>query len=237
MSSNLERRYRSLLRVLPGWYRAEREEEMVGLFLTDRDDDLDREHGWPGWDEAFATVGLAVRVRFRERSPAGDAARLVALVGLAGHVVLAAQGVATAVRYGGSPAVWFDALAVGAFAAVVTGRWAWARWLALVSAVVAVGSAVLAPGVSSWWAVQSALPAVVTAVAVWLGFHREAPAVPRARRWVAVSAVGAVLGAAVAWVFALSLVVWAAAWLITTAVVVVSRPWAGAPAGRSAPAG
>ena len=48
MISQLEHRYRSLLRVLPRWYRAEREEEMVGTFMADRDDDLrDRAHGRP----------------------------------------------------------------------------------------------------------------------------------------------------------------------------------------------
>ncbi|MDU0295217.1 hypothetical protein NUG22_38985, partial [Saccharothrix longispora] len=61
--ARLERRYRSLLRVLPRWYRVEREEEMVGIFLADRGDGLDLEYGWPGWGEAAATAGLAVRVR------------------------------------------------------------------------------------------------------------------------------------------------------------------------------
>ncbi|NUT46572.1 MAG: hypothetical protein HOV94_04515, partial [Saccharothrix sp.] len=62
MNSNLERRYRALLRILPAWYRAGREEEMVGIFLADRTDDLDLEHGWPGWGETGATLALAVRV-------------------------------------------------------------------------------------------------------------------------------------------------------------------------------
>jgi hypothetical protein len=45
--SNLENRYRRLSRVLPAWYRAEREEEMVGLFMAGREDDLDQEHDRP----------------------------------------------------------------------------------------------------------------------------------------------------------------------------------------------
>ena len=45
--SNLERRYRRLLKVLPGWYRRDREEEMVSIFLAERTDELDLEHSWP----------------------------------------------------------------------------------------------------------------------------------------------------------------------------------------------
>ncbi len=49
--------------MLPKWYRQDREEEMVGMFLAERTDDLDQEHGWPGWGETFAMLGLAVRTR------------------------------------------------------------------------------------------------------------------------------------------------------------------------------
>ncbi|MFD1151834.1 hypothetical protein, partial [Saccharothrix hoggarensis] len=99
--SNLERRYRALLGVLPAWYRREREEEMVGIFLAGRGDDLDLEHGWPGWGEAWATWALAVRVRFAADRRAGDVMRLIALAGLLGHVVVVAQGWTAAARWGG----------------------------------------------------------------------------------------------------------------------------------------
>ena len=67
--TRLERRYRLLLRVLPRWYRHEREEEMVATYLAARhhadpdDEALDLEYGWPGWPEARATAALAVRTR------------------------------------------------------------------------------------------------------------------------------------------------------------------------------
>src|SRR5439155_23788308 len=85
--TRLERRYRRLLRLLPGWYRADREDEMVATFLADRDDDLGLEYGWPGWREAWAVAVLAVRIRQRADAPPrsamiGDALRLVALGGL-----------------------------------------------------------------------------------------------------------------------------------------------------------
>ncbi|CCH31585.1 hypothetical protein ABZ816_04815 [Actinosynnema sp. NPDC047251] len=226
MRSNLERRYRALLRVLPRWYRAEREEEMVGLFLTDRDDGLDREHGWPGWGEAVATAGLAVRVRFRPRSRAGDVTRLVALAGLVGHLVLSAQSAVSTSRSGDVPVLWYDALLVAVFAAVVTGRLGWARWLVLVVLVVAT-LPLTDPGVA-WWAAATVLPMWVTAAAVWLGLHSEAPRVPQAR-WVGAAVAGVLVGAATAFVVPLSLVTWAAVWLTTTAVVVVFRPWVAVP--------
>ncbi|MEU4803752.1 hypothetical protein [Actinosynnema sp. NPDC023587] len=228
MSSNLERRYRWLLRVLPAWYRAEREEEMVGIFLVDRDDGTDLEHGWPGWGEAGATVGLAVRVRFRARSRAGDVARLLASAGLVGQVVLAAQGAVSAARSGAVWSPWYDAVVVAAFAALVSGRVVWARWLVVVLA--ALGA------VAVGWSFVAVAPVWVAAAAVWLGYHREAPPVARAR-WVGAAVAGAFLGAASAWVLPLSLVTWVGAGLITTAVVVAFRPWAGGPGAASAPAG
>ncbi|MCP3801617.1 hypothetical protein NLX83_20355 [Allokutzneria sp. A3M-2-11 16] len=88
----LELRYRRMLRVLPRWYRAEREEEMVSAFLEDvnRDPDADVRHdfGWPGWGEFGSLLALSVRTRWpgRTGSPRalvkGQVVRLVALIGL-----------------------------------------------------------------------------------------------------------------------------------------------------------
>ncbi|WP_433274218.1 hypothetical protein ACQPZF_21135 [Actinosynnema sp. CS-041913] len=223
MSSKLERRYRVLLRLLPAWYREEREEEMVGIFLAGRPGDLDAEYGWPGWGEAWATLGLAVRVRFRARSRAGDVTRLVALAGLVGHVVLIGQGTAAALRFGGVWAVWFDALVVAAFLGLATGRRVAAR--VAVSGVALFGLAAVAVG-PVWWLVVMQVPTWVTAVAVVLGFHREAPPVARAR-WLGAAAVGAVAGVVWGLVAPLSLTEFAGAWVVAAVVVVAFRPWVG----------
>ncbi len=237
MSSNLERRYRALLRVLPAWYRAEREEEMVGIFLAGRDGDLDPEYGWPGWGETFATLGLAVRVRFRAGGRAGDVARLVAMAGLVGHVVLIGQGTASMIRFGGVWALWFDALVVAAFVGLLTGRRLVARVAVSVAALYGlVGVVPLLLSGPPWWMVAVQVPTWVTAAAVWLGYHREAPSPPQAR-WLAAAVVGLVAGAVWAFLVPLSLREFAGAWLITTAVVVLFRPWAGARARVSTPAG
>ena len=86
----LERRYRGMLLVLPRWYRAEREDEMVAAFLEDaeRDGDPRRGHGWPGWGEFGSLVALSARTRWpgTTGSPRalikGQVVRLIALMGL-----------------------------------------------------------------------------------------------------------------------------------------------------------
>lgn len=228
--SNLERRYRSLLRVLPAWYRAEREEEMVGIFLADRTDDLDLEHGWPGWGEAGATAALAVRVRLGERRAAGTVLRVLALTGLLGQLVASAQSWTVIARLGPGVDVqgwWYDAVAVVAFAALVGGRRAWGRVAGGVLGAVSLVSAVwsVAAGFAPWWPLLWHGAALLTAVAVVAGFHREAPPVPS--RWWAVAPVALVAGVGSV-VFAPALSTWtmAAAWLIAAAAVAVFRPWA-----------
>ena len=233
VKSNLERRYRALLRLLPGWYRVEREEEMVETFLADRTDDLDLEHGWPGWGEAGATLALSVRVRLGERRPAGTALRVLALTGLLGQLVAAAQSWTVIVMSGGSvrpQGWWYDAVAVVAFAALVAGRRAVGRvaagslgMLALVPVVMSV-----AAGFGPWWVLLWQVPVLLTAVAAVAGFHREAPPVPR--RWWAIGPVAVVAGAATA-VFApaLSSATMLAAWLIAAVVVALFRPWSARP--------
>ncbi|GAA4914950.1 hypothetical protein EV188_111102 [Actinomycetospora succinea] len=103
MTTRLEQRYRRLLRVLPAWYRADREREMVDVFLegrAERDDaDLDAEHGWPGWGETASVAALAVRTRVGgEGAPpgpraVGNAVRAAAGVGVLLNAAAAAAGV------------------------------------------------------------------------------------------------------------------------------------------------
>ncbi|GGP54001.1 hypothetical protein [Saccharothrix coeruleofusca] len=221
--SNLERRYRALLRVLPAWYRDGREEEMVEVFLADRVDELDHEHGWPGWGEAAATAALAVRVRLASGRPAGRVVRGVALAGLLGHVLLAAESVAFAVRFGPVRPSVFDLLLVVAFAALLAGRRGVARAAVGVVAVVAAALVVVSgPGAAGWWSLVTNTALVVTAAAVLLGFHREAPPVAAARWWWA-AALGVVVS--VVWAAVTPTLVYFSAWLVTAAVVAVFRPW------------
>ncbi len=229
MRSNLERRYRALLRVLPAWYRSEREEEMVGIFLADRTDDLDLEHGWPGWAETGATLALAVRVRLGARRPAGTALRVLALTGLLGQLVMAAQSWTVIARsdFTIQPQDWwYDVAAVVAFAALVAGRRAVGRvaagLLGLASSAWVVW--VVSAGFPSWLTLLWHAPTLVTAAAAVAGFHREAPPVPRL--WWTIAPVGLVAGVASV-VFAPWLSPWTmfAAWGIAAAVVAVFRPW------------
>ncbi|KJK41962.1 hypothetical protein UK23_39525 [Lentzea aerocolonigenes] len=195
--SNLERRYRRLLRVLPKWYRRDREEEMVGLFLADRTDELDLEHGWPGWGETAAMFGLAVRTHLAAGAaftnvPAkvvwrGEIVRALGMIGLLLGVFFAGAAITQlAVAYGNpawAPEIsWWRLLEIGpivAFAALLGGR----RTLAKVSALAPVLLAVASLGeyryVLLWSAFQ--VPSLVTFVCLCLGFHREAPT-PPARR-------------------------------------------------------
>jgi hypothetical protein len=68
MSSNLERRYRRVLRLLPGWYRKQWEQDMVAAFLDSwltGDPDADEyisEAAGPGWAETASVAGLAARL-------------------------------------------------------------------------------------------------------------------------------------------------------------------------------
>ncbi|GAA1284888.1 hypothetical protein GCM10009634_32580 [Saccharothrix xinjiangensis] len=231
-----------MLRVLPGWYRAEREEEMVGLFLADRDDELDLEHGWPGWGEAAATLGLAVRVRLGARRPAGELVRLVGLTGLVAQLAMVGQ-VASAVLLAGAPvqvAWWADVPVVVAFAALVAGYRAVGRVAAAVTGVLAAAPWVfaVASGMSWWWTALFALPVWITAAAVVVGFHAEAPR--PSSRWWAPAVAGVVVGSVVwqTWSPAAVWLSWLSflwAWVVAAAVVAVFRPWRAAR--RRAPAG
>ena len=79
MSGELERRYRRVLRLLPGWYRERWEQDMVAAFLDswltgdpEADEYITRAAG-PSWAEVASVARLAVRLHL---GGAGTARRL-----------------------------------------------------------------------------------------------------------------------------------------------------------------
>jgi hypothetical protein len=195
--SNLERRYRRLLKVLPRWYRQDREEEMVGLFLADRSDDLDLEHSWPGWGETAAMLGLAVRTHLAAGASftnvpgkvvsRGEVVRALGMIGLLLGMFYAAAAVTSlSVAYGNpewAPAIsWWRLLELGpviAFVALLNGRRTPAKIAAFAPVVLTVAALQQPFPVLLWVAFQ--LPSLATFLCLCLGFHREAPT-PPARR-------------------------------------------------------
>src|ERR1700722_19370822 len=109
MSSDLERRYRRVLRLLPGWYRQQWGQDMVAAFLDswltgDRaaDQYISKVAG-PGWAEGASVAGLAVRLRLSgPRTPRryawGQALRRAVLAVLLVHAVLAVDVLVFLVR-------------------------------------------------------------------------------------------------------------------------------------------
>ena len=103
MSGDLEQRYRRVLRLLPGWYRAQWEEDMVAAFLdsrladdpaADEYDECIGEVAGPGLAEIASVAGLAVRLHLRgsatpRRYAWGQAVRRAILTVLLVHAVLA----------------------------------------------------------------------------------------------------------------------------------------------------
>ncbi|MGX1853619.1 hypothetical protein [Streptomyces sp. NPDC055299] len=75
MTTVLEQRYRTVLRLLPSYYRAEREEEMVEAYLHGVDEQ-DRDELRPAWGEVASVAALAVRTRM---GAAGAPARYATL--------------------------------------------------------------------------------------------------------------------------------------------------------------
>jgi hypothetical protein len=198
--SNLENRYRRLLRVLPAWYRAEREEEMVGLFLADRTDELDLEHSWPGWGETGATLALAVRTRFAASgAPAqavalGDVVRLVALIGVLVQGAYAIQGLISLIPLVVVPEGLVTALPPVTLTALVSNTALLLAPLAMVTGfrgvakalftLLSVGSLaqVHGPGSLLLQGLLWQVPLWLTTLALFAGFHRDAPT-PALGRW------------------------------------------------------
>lgn len=195
--SNLERRYRRLLRVLPKWYRQDREEEMVGIFLADRTDDLDLEHSWPGWGETAAVLGLAVRTHLAAGAALtsvpgrvvwrGEIVRALGMIGLLLGVFYAGSAVVSlALAYGSSESVpgipWWRLLELGpvvAFAALLSGRRTLAKIAAATPVLLTAISLTQSEYLLVWGLFQ--LPSVVTFACLCLGFHRDAPTPPAGR--------------------------------------------------------
>jgi hypothetical protein len=109
MSSDLERRYRRVLRLLPGWYREQWEQDMVAAFLDSwltgdpEEDEAIIEFCKPGWAEVACVAGLAVRLHLRGPGPPrrdawDQAIRRAVLAVLLMHAVLAVDVLAFLVR-------------------------------------------------------------------------------------------------------------------------------------------
>ncbi|MFJ5292613.1 hypothetical protein [Streptomyces sp. NPDC088348] len=88
MTTLLEQRYRTVLRLLPAYYRAEREEEMVETYLDDMDE-ADQDLSRPAWAEVASIAALSVRTRLGSSgappryAAIGSAVRLFALLSVA----------------------------------------------------------------------------------------------------------------------------------------------------------
>jgi hypothetical protein len=100
MSGNLERRYRRVLRLLPGWYRQQWEQDMVAAFLDSwltgdpETDECVLKFCRPGWAETASVACLAVRLHLGgpgtpRRYAWGQALRRAVLAVLLMHAVLA----------------------------------------------------------------------------------------------------------------------------------------------------
>jgi hypothetical protein len=105
MSSDLERRYRRVLRLLPGWYRQQWEQDMVAAFLDSwltgdpYTDMCVLEFCKPEWQEVASVAGLAVRMHLggpgtARRYAWGQALRRAVLAVLLLHAVLAVDELA-----------------------------------------------------------------------------------------------------------------------------------------------
>ncbi|MEV0401673.1 hypothetical protein [Actinoallomurus sp. NPDC050550] len=228
--SVIVRRYRSLLRILPPSYRAAREEEMVAVFAEGVGDSEEERLGRPDPAEAISVVGLAVRAWLGGPGSAprlfslGQTVRLFGALGLLAQAVLAGADVlrlltivffgsnetrhALRVIYGTNVALtvaWSLAvlLCVPAYVALVRGQHRTARVLALISVVPPLIRVVIEPW-TPWVSFAVLIPVLLSAVAVAVAFHRDAPAV-RPIGGLAALPVGAVAVFAALWPSSLAL--------------------------------
>jgi len=100
VSGNLEQRYRRVLRLLPGWYRHQWEEDMAAAFLDSwltgdpDEDECVLEFCRPGWQEVASVACLAVRLHLggvgapRRYFAWGQAVRRAVLSVMLVHAVL-----------------------------------------------------------------------------------------------------------------------------------------------------
>src|SRR5580658_11106225 len=104
MSGELERRYRRVLRLLPRYYRAQWEQDMIGAFLDGwltgdpESDEYISRVARPGWAEVTSVAGLAARLYLcgagapRRYFAWGQATRWAVLAVLLEHAVRALAG-------------------------------------------------------------------------------------------------------------------------------------------------
>src|SRR5215469_1271313 len=134
MSGDLERRYRRVLRILPGYYRQRWEEDMVTAFLEssltgDREEDeFVTEYGRPAWPEVASVAGLAARLYLggagapRRYFAWGQAVRGAVLAVLLAHAAQGLTGLAL-LAWRRHPASWLPALPASLAGPVPGGLW------------------------------------------------------------------------------------------------------------------
>ncbi|MCP2261318.1 hypothetical protein LX15_005039 [Streptoalloteichus tenebrarius] len=207
----LEQRYRRVLRLLPRWYREQREQEMVDVLLAGT-----AEHdGWPERAECVSVAALAVRMRVGGVAAPprvfawGQAVRLLAVLGLLAHAVGAVLrltesdafyrlrtqqtgSIASAFDLPARPSEWqvfvgqvLPLLSVAALVLLLRGKYVWARVFAIGTLVPSVLDLFWHLSVRNFspfaWMLDQ-LPLWVPVLCVLAGFHRDAP--PRAgRNW------------------------------------------------------
>lgn len=206
--SRVERRYRTLLRLLPEWYRAGREEEMVSVYL---DGGCRGPLDWPDFREWCAILALSTRAWLRGNSAAArrpmdwrDVVQRMALLGLVlqfGPAIFVLFQVFFVVRPGSIHLVnlvptsqwWLELLVV--LSATMTGPalWAlirnhrgWGRALAAVSATAAVltlGFAISISGSTFVIVLLRSFTVWLTLAAVIVGFAEPSRRSSHSRGW------------------------------------------------------
>src|ERR1700723_3667897 len=142
MSSDLERRYRRVLRLLPGWYRQRWEQDMVAAFLDSwltgdpAADEFIGKVAWPSSAEIASVAGLAVRLRLGgpgtpRRYAWGQALRRAVLAVVLVHAVLAVN-VLVYLAWGRRLVGWLPA-PPGSLAVAPSGVWATVYYLVSVT--------------------------------------------------------------------------------------------------------
>jgi hypothetical protein len=143
VSGDLERRYRRVLRLLPGWYRQQWEQDMVAAFLDTcrsgdpgADEHLSQTAG-PGWAELSSVVALAVRLHLTgpgtaRRHPWGQAIRRAVLAVALVHAVLAVD-VLVFLVWSRRLVGWLPAPTAGLVTAAPGGAWVTVYYLVSVT--------------------------------------------------------------------------------------------------------
>jgi hypothetical protein len=131
---DLEDRYRRVLRLLPGYYRAAWEDDMVAAYLDSRatgdeaKDEYVFEFGRPAWPEVASVAALAARLYLggagspRRYFAWGQAVRCAVLAVVLVHAVQGVTGI-TLLAWHRHQAGWFPALPAGPAAPVPGGFW------------------------------------------------------------------------------------------------------------------